>query len=76
MAILALFVFVAIWAGGLVLAGMVAAWRQAAWTVDAVRRGHRTFGGSPVGPSGGLDCRRGVGHAVAAPVLAPGVDSR
>jgi hypothetical protein len=51
-AIVALFVFVAIWAGGLVLAGMVAAWRQAAWTVDAVRRGHRTFGGSPVGRPG------------------------
>ncbi len=46
-AILALVVFVALWGGGLVLAGMVAAWRHAAWTVDAVRRGHRTFGGSP-----------------------------
>lgn len=46
-AILAVFVFVGLWAGGLVLAGMVAAWRHAAWTVDAVRRGHRTFGGSP-----------------------------
>lgn len=46
-AILALVVFVALWAGGLVLVGMVAAWRHAAWTADAVRRGHRTFGGSP-----------------------------
>jgi len=51
-AIVALFVFVAIWAGGLALAGMVAAWRQAAWTVDAVRRGYRTFGGSRVGRPG------------------------
>ena len=47
-AIVLLFVFVAIWAGGLALAGMAAAWRQAAWTVDAVGRGHRTFGGSGV----------------------------
>ena len=51
-AIVLLFVFVLIWAGGLALAGMVAAWRQAAWTVDAVRRGHRTFGGSRVGRPG------------------------
>lgn len=42
-----LIVFVALWAGGLALASVVSAWRQAAWTVDAVRRGHRTFGGSP-----------------------------
>jgi hypothetical protein len=45
-AALMLIVFIALWAGGLALAGVVAAWRQAAWTVDAVRRGHRTFGGS------------------------------
>jgi hypothetical protein len=50
--ILALFVFVALWAGGLALVGMVVAWRNAAWTVDAVRRGHRTFGGSPIGRPG------------------------
>lgn len=51
-AVVGLVVFVALWGGGLVLAGMVAAWRHAAWTVDSVRRGHRTFGGSAVGRQG------------------------
>jgi len=41
-----LVVFVVVWAAGLALAGVVAAWRHAAWTVAAVQRGHRTFGGS------------------------------
>ena len=50
--VLALVVFIALWAGGLALAGLVAAWRQAAWTVDAVGRGHRAFGGSRVGRPG------------------------
>ncbi len=47
---LALVVFVVLWAAGLALTGVVAAWRGAAWTVDAVKRGHRTFGGSPERP--------------------------
>ena len=48
----ALLVFVALWAGGLALAGAAAAWRHAAWTVDAVTHGHRTFGGSTAGHPG------------------------
>ena len=60
--LLALVVFVALWAGGLALAGMVAAWRNAAWTVDAVRRGHRTFGGSPVGRPGDWPVGEGSGR--------------
>ena len=48
----ALLVFVALWAGGLALTGAAAAWRHAAWTVDAVTRGHRTFGGSAAGHPG------------------------
>jgi hypothetical protein len=34
--ILTLTVFVGLWAGGLVLAAAMTAWRAAAWTVDAV----------------------------------------
>ncbi len=49
---LALFVFVALWAGGLALAGVVCAWRQAAWTVAWVRPGRGTFGGSVNGRPG------------------------
>lgn len=60
-AILALIVFVALWAGGLALAGMVAAWRHAAWTVDAVRRGHRTFGGSATRRPGDWKAAEGSG---------------
>ncbi len=56
-----LFVFVGLWAGGLVLAGTVAAWRHAAWTVDAVRRGHRTFGGSPISRPGDWKAAGGSG---------------
>jgi hypothetical protein len=48
----ALLVFVALWAGGLALTGAVAAWRHAAWTVDTVTHGHRTFGGSTAGHPG------------------------
>ncbi len=48
----ALLVFLVLWAGGLALTGAVAAWRHAAWTVDAVTRGHRTFGGSAAGHPG------------------------
>ncbi len=48
----ALLVFIALWAGGLALTGAVAAWRHAAWTVDAVTHGHRTFGGSAAGHPG------------------------
>jgi hypothetical protein len=47
-----LFVFVGLWAGGLALAGLVTAWRQAAWTVDAVVRARPTIAGSGVGRPG------------------------
>ena len=57
-----LIVFVALWAGGLALAGVVSAWRQAAWTVDAVRRGHRTFGGSPSRRPGDWKAEGGSGR--------------
>jgi hypothetical protein len=45
--------FVALWIGGLALIGMVCAWRQAVWTVDAVSRTARTFGSSTPTPAGG-----------------------
>lgn len=38
-----LFAFVGLWSGGLVLIGMVSAWRGAVWTVEMAR----TFGGVP-----------------------------
>ena len=41
--------FVALWTGGLVLTGMVAAWRSALWTVEVTR----TFGGVSTGRPGG-----------------------
>ena len=43
--LLALVSFVAIWAAGLVLAGLLAAWRSAAATVEAIR-GRGTYGAS------------------------------
>ncbi len=45
--------FVGLWVGGLLLAGLVCAWRQAVWTVDAVRRGVGTFEPSTTTPAGG-----------------------
>lgn len=42
----ALVTFVGLWAGGLILAAAVCAWRQAAWTVAVVPSGRGTFGGS------------------------------
>ncbi len=57
-----LIVFVALWAGGLALTGVVAAWRQAAWTVDATRRGHRTFGGSASRRPGDWNAEGGSGR--------------
>jgi hypothetical protein len=62
LAALMLVVFVALWAGGLALASVVAAWRQAAWTVDAVRRGHRTFGGSASRRPGDWNAEGGSGR--------------
>lgn len=50
--IVALLVFVGLWLGGLALAGVVCAWRQAAWTVAWVRHGRGTFGGSVNGRPG------------------------
>jgi hypothetical protein len=61
-AALMLIVFVALWAGGLVLAGGVAAWRHAAWTVAAVQRGHRTFGGSASRRPGDWNAEGGSGR--------------
>jgi hypothetical protein len=61
LAALMLIVFVALWAGGLALTSVVAAWRQAAWTVDAVQRGHRTFGGSAGRRPGDWKAERGSG---------------
>lgn len=49
---LALVAFLVLWAGGLVLAGAVCAWRQATWTVAAVSHGRGTFGGSATGRPG------------------------
>jgi len=49
---LALAVFVGLWVGGLILTGVVAAWRQAAWTVDAATSRRGTFGGSGTGRPG------------------------
>jgi hypothetical protein len=49
----ALVAFVGLWIGGLLLAGLVCAWRQAVWTVDAVRRGVGTFEPSGSTPAGG-----------------------
>jgi hypothetical protein len=50
-ALLTMFVFVATWSVGLLVAGLTAAWRSAAWTVDVVRtRG--TFGVVPDGSTG------------------------
>ena len=40
-----LFAFVALFAGGLVLVGLAAAWRIAIWTFEAVRERGGTFGG-------------------------------
>jgi hypothetical protein len=49
--LLTMLVFVATWSAGLLVAGLTAAWRSAAWTVDAVRtRG--TFGALPDGSTG------------------------
>ena len=49
--LLTMLIFVATWSAGLLVAGLAAAWRSAAWTVDAVRmRG--TFGVVRHGPSG------------------------
>ena len=49
--LLTMLIFVATWSAGLLVAGIAAAWRSAAWTVDAVRmRG--TFGVVRHGPSG------------------------
>ena len=61
-AALMLIVFVALWAGGLALAGVVAAWRHAAWTVAAVQRGHRTFGGSASRRPGDWNAEGGSGR--------------
>ncbi len=49
---LALVAFLVLWAGGLILAGAVCAWRQATWTVAAVAHGRGTFGGSATGRPG------------------------
>jgi hypothetical protein len=38
-------VFVALFAGGLVLIALIAAWRSAIWTLDASTEGDGTFGG-------------------------------
>ena len=49
--LLTMLVFVATWSAGLLVAGLTAAWRSAAWTVDVVRtRG--TFGVLPDGSTG------------------------
>jgi hypothetical protein len=40
-----LVVFVALFAGGLVLVALASAWRIAIWTVDTVPAGDGTFGG-------------------------------
>jgi hypothetical protein len=49
--LLTMLVFVATWSAGLLVAGLTAAWRSAAWTVDVVRtRG--TFGALPDGSTG------------------------
>jgi hypothetical protein len=44
--------FVALWIGGLVLAGVACAWRHAAWTVDARRSGSASGAGA-TDPNGG-----------------------
>jgi hypothetical protein len=49
---IALIAFVALWAGGLVLAGAVCAWRSATWSVAAIVPGRGTFGGSETGRPG------------------------
>ena len=49
--LLSMLTFVAIWSAGLLVAGLAAAWRSAAWTVELVRvRG--TFGALRHGPTG------------------------
>jgi hypothetical protein len=47
-----LFVFVALFIGGLVLVALTAAWRMAIWTFEAVRDGGGTFGGGAAIRSG------------------------
>ena len=61
-AALMLVAFVALWGGGLALAGVIAAWRHAAWTVAAVQRGHRTFGGSASRRPGDWNAEGGSGR--------------
>ena len=41
--LIALVAFIAVWATGLVAAGLLSAWRSAAWTIESVRA-RRTFG--------------------------------
>ena len=58
--VLTMLVFVAIWSAGLLLAGVLAAWRSAAWTAE-VLRARGTFGASRDSPPGDWNDRRASG---------------
>jgi hypothetical protein len=66
--VVAIIVFVTLWLGGLVLAGVVSAWRGAVWTLDVAG----TFGPPVHGRPGGW--RRAEGSATLSDLRPGGVD--